>query len=601
MSEPRAIPTSAVQGENNKRRKNNKKGKGTETITIDGKKFERMRMLGKGAYGKVFKVKDEEGHHYAVKKVEYKEHQGVYSDIIKEMDFLRRFSHHPNIIELCGWKWDNQVFAALMEYGGTPLHRFIADEDFEYRMEILPEVLWQMLNGLAYIHSKNVVHRDMKPDNVLIDEWIVEDSHDSHDDDHPDENYEANIRSEEHRESNEDRDRERDSRRSSYSTGESDSDSESSRTFTDDSEENIEITIKLVDFGLSKTLALRRNTPKTSTLWYRAPENLSQLKEYDTKIDIWAVGCIIYEYYTGDVLFCGNNTKDTLIKVLSTLGPNIPDSVYRRLRIDKNSLPKKWKRYRMKPFNDQKLHNLMMRCLEMNPDRRPTAQDLLQDEYFTSKDYKFDVTSFERIDKYEYNPEDKLDIAPTIATTEEFIPFTSELHREVVEWMFHISSIKYIELEYETIFLAISLFERVIRRWKDPVNTISEYKYISLACLDIASKFFEIYSVELEWVYEYNNKEHFKEQTKLYRQNPLNFKSPPKLPDINKGDLRAFVIRINRYEQRILYLLDFCVYTPTVLDVLTKENNKKLDGDKTKLSREKIIEEAKKQVYANIF
>ena len=191
-----------------------------------------------------------------------------------------------------------------------------------------------------------------------------------------------------------------------------------------------------------------------------------------------------------------------------------------------------------------------------------------------------------------------LDIPPAISQTTDWIPLTSELQREVIEWMFHISAIKYVELEFETIFLGIGLFERVIRKWEDQVNNISEYKYISLACLDIASKFFEIYSIELEWVYEYNNKEHFKEQNRQYRNEPLAFKSPPKLPEINKGDLRAFVVRINRYEQRILYLLDFCVYTQTALHRLQIENEK-LD-EKSKLNREKMIKTAKQRVYDNI-
>ena len=69
MSEPRSLPISKTQGEGKKRKNRKNNGNGVETITIDGKKFQKIRMLGKGAYGKVFKVKDDEGNCYAVKKV----------------------------------------------------------------------------------------------------------------------------------------------------------------------------------------------------------------------------------------------------------------------------------------------------------------------------------------------------------------------------------------------------------------------------------------------------------------------------------------------------------------------------------------------------
>lgn len=538
-------------GNISKKRRRNKKEKGN-TITIEGKKFNKIRTLGEGAYGKVFKVKDDDDNFYAVKKVQYKEHEGVYPDIIKEMDFLRRFSHHPNIIDICGWKWDNQVFAALMEYGGSPLHRFIEDERFDYRMELLPEVLWQILNGLVYLHKHNVVHRDIKPDNILIDEWIVEKENPTpktHTDDVKDDTDDGVV-------------------------------------------ESVEINIKLVDFGLSKTLVLRKNTPKTSTLWYRAPENLAQLKVYDCKIDIWAVGCIIYEYYTGDVLFRGNVTKDTLIRVLSTFGPNIPEDTLRRLNLTKDKLPTKWRKYKMKEISDEKLKILMMRCLELNPDKRPSALELLHDEYFTSRGYQFDENSIQRIELLSQPPDDQMHISPLTTQSTDWLPLTKDLHTEIIEWMFHISSIKYIELNEETIFLAIEIFERVIRKWSDPIKNISEYKYISLACLDIASKIIEVYSIELEWVYEYNNKEFYKEQKKKYEENPLAFKSPPKPLNIHRGDLKAFVIRINRYEQRILYLLDFYIYTQSAYAKTQNENPEK--------HRNEIIKEAKKQVFDNI-
>ena len=291
----------------NKRQKNR--------MQIDGKYFYKMKELGRGAYGKVCKVKDEEDNEFAVKKVAYNYKEGVYADIIKEMDFLRRFQGHPNIIELNGYKWDNQVFTVLMEFGGMPLHKFIDEYRYQYRIEKLPDILWQLTSTLAYLHETGMCHRDIKPDNILVQE-IFEEEHDSE---------------EEHN--------------------------------TSGGYENIDVNVKLCDFGLSKALVLKRNTPKTSTLWYRAPENLAELKEYTTKIDIWALGCVIYEYCTDEVLFEGNKTRDTLLKVLRTLGP-VSESDLRRLRIEKSSLPPKWRKYPMIPIEDKQLEALMFKWFD---------------------------------------------------------------------------------------------------------------------------------------------------------------------------------------------------------------------------------------------
>jgi len=64
------------------------------------------------------------------------------------------------------------------------------------------------------------------------------------------------------------------------------------------SEEN---ELKICDFGLSKSYD-RQNLPHTSyvsTRWYRAPEIILKIESYDPKVDIFALGCIMAELYTG--------------------------------------------------------------------------------------------------------------------------------------------------------------------------------------------------------------------------------------------------------------------------------------------------------------
>lgn len=529
-------------------------------LIIDGKTFYKQKMLGHGAYGKVFKVTDDDGAFYAIKRVEYNEKDGVYPDIIKEMDFLRRFSSHPNIIELCGYKWDNQTFTALMEFGGIPMHKFIDIYRYEYRMEMLPEILWQLLITLAYIHRHKTCHRDIKPDNILIEEIFVKHS-----------NKHSNKQSNKRLKPNEsprdldelENDRMNSNRMNEFHGNESIENDESLGDETDETDEtDIEICVKLCDFGLSKTLMLKRNTPKTSTLWYRSPENLAELKEYSTKIDIWALGCVIYEYVTDEVLFEANTTKDTLIKVFRTLGP-ISDRDLNRLQIDKNTLPKKWKKHTMINFEDKQLWDLLMQCLIVNPEDRPSAEDLLKHEYFTSKGYSFvdyqrDFDDFVTKDE---SYDSIISLSPTMKTPS-LHSLLQTSRKNVLDWLFNISTLEYIELRPHTIFLGIELFDRVMHRWDTNIDELKQLKYISIACLDIASKFLEIYPIDLQRVYEYNNKQHYMRMRKEYEQNPQAFPNgKPIPPRITRDDIKEFTMKVNKYEQKILHLLDFLVFT----------------------------------------
>ena len=284
-------------------------------MKIDGKYFEQIKTLGKGAYGKVIKVRDASGKYFAIKKVNYSEKDGVYADIIKEMDILRRLSHHPNLISLCGYKWSEDYFYMWMDYGGVALYKYIYDTDVKTRMRHLSSILHQMISAIGYLHENNITHRDLKPDNILLTTY------------------------------------------------------------------NNTCQVKICDFGLSKAMILRRNTPKTSTLWYRAPENLQALKVYDNKIDIWPIGCIIYEYIHQQVLFKGNNSKDTMMIILCMLGP-VSDRTYDRLNIDKHKFVRRWRKKHMLPVNHDYLSNLMFKCLQLHPDDRPNIYELLNHSYF---------------------------------------------------------------------------------------------------------------------------------------------------------------------------------------------------------------------------
>ena len=78
---------------------------------------------------------------------------------------------------------------------------------------------------------------------------------------------------------------------------------------------------KLADFGISKEIRCQPPfTEYVSTRWYRAPEILLKNRRYSWQIDIFAVGCIMVELYTGAPLFPGVNEMDQLHRFCTIMG-----------------------------------------------------------------------------------------------------------------------------------------------------------------------------------------------------------------------------------------------------------------------------------------
>ena len=81
--------------------------------------------------------------------------------------------------------------------------------------------------------------------------------------------------------------------------------------------------IKLCDFGSSKKLTKEtdNNFPHVVSRYYRAPELSLCHTDYDTKIDIWAAGCILAELITLEPLFPGKTEGLQLLEIMAILGP----------------------------------------------------------------------------------------------------------------------------------------------------------------------------------------------------------------------------------------------------------------------------------------
>lgn len=90
--------------------------------------------------------------------------------------------------------------------------------------------------------------------------------------------------------------------------------------------------LKLCDFGFARMFKPGlKLTEYVSTRWYRAPELLVGGKDYKLPVDVWSVGCVLYEMITGQPLFPGVNDADTLFKIIKSRGA-LTDSLLEELK-----------------------------------------------------------------------------------------------------------------------------------------------------------------------------------------------------------------------------------------------------------------------------
>lgn len=190
-------------------------------------------------------------------------------------------------------------------------------------------ILYQILKALKYMHSGHLLHRDLKPSNVLL---------------------------------------------------------------------NTDCHVKLCDFGLARSVAPLKPhkmdsspvmTDYVATRWYRAPELLLGSNSYTKGVDIWAIGCILAEMIIGKPLFPGNSALDQLEKVFEVTGRPTPDDIqsintpYVAQMIETVSFRPRVPLEQLLPRASAEAIDLLKRCFQFNPHKRPSASELLAHPYLS--------------------------------------------------------------------------------------------------------------------------------------------------------------------------------------------------------------------------
>ena len=180
--------------------------------------------------------------------------------------------------------------------------------------------------------------------------------------------------------------------------------------------------VKVCDFGSATLLSECELTPYLVSRFYRAPEVMLGM-QYNEQVDLWSVGCVLYELYTGKILFDGKNNNEMLYKIQEIKGKihhkmlkkcqfalshfNNTGNAFLLQKIDpatgatyaqsiEISAPTKdlfllLKGHAGKLHNQQEtkalrqLADLINLCLTVDPSKRPSVETLLNHPFITEK------------------------------------------------------------------------------------------------------------------------------------------------------------------------------------------------------------------------
>lgn len=266
--------------------------------------------------------------------------------ILREINILQNIIH-PNIVrllEVCQSSFDessmdypltNASLYLVLEYCEFDLCGLLSQRGVLFDLAEKKMIMWQILKGLYALHLNGIMHRDLKTANILV-----------------------------------------------------------TRTGL----------VKLTDFGMARLVSeatldrrLERNsfgyTNPVVSLWYRAPEILLGSTRYGLSIDMWSLGCIMFELWTRAPAMpginnfhqlllinqiCGSITLTSMpcvvrLNMYWTLASFFPSNIIRTLELQLRLM-----------IDDEQAIKMIDQLLVLNPLDRLSAEEALQHPFFTS-------------------------------------------------------------------------------------------------------------------------------------------------------------------------------------------------------------------------
>ncbi|KAL7271838.1 ATP binding [Rhizina undulata] len=249
-------------------------------------------LIGSGSFGSVFLALNAlTGEFMAVKQVEMpsgskedSRKKSMVDALQREIQLLKELQH-PNIVQYLGSSSEDNCLNIFLEYVPGGSVAALLNNYGPQKEPLIRNFVRQILTGLAYLHNKDIIHRDIKGANVLVDNKGG---------------------------------------------------------------------IKISDFGISKKVESGSHRPSMQgSVFWMAPEVVKQTS-YTRKADIWSLGCLIVEMFTGSHPYPDCSQMQAIFKIGSCgSAPAIP------------------------PKSTAEAKTFLSQTFELDHVKRPTANELL--------------------------------------------------------------------------------------------------------------------------------------------------------------------------------------------------------------------------------
>ncbi|KAK4291254.1 hypothetical protein Pmani_028116 [Petrolisthes manimaculis] len=309
-------------------------------------KYERLAKIGQGTFGEVFKARDRRtGKVVALKKILMEnEKEGFPITALREIRILKLLRHENvvNLLEIARTKGPPppglqkpakatphmsslSTFFLVFEFCEHDLAGLLSNVNVKFNLGEIKKVMQQLLNGLYYIHSNKILHRDLKASNVLITKNGI-----------------LKL-----------------------------ADFGLARAFS------------------TSRGGPNRYTNRVVTLWYRPPELLLGERNYGPPVDMWGAGCIMAEMWTRTPILQGSTEQHQLAlitKLCGSITPEIWPSVENYDLFNKMELVKGQQRRvceRLKHYvRDSLALDLLDKLLTLDPSKRTDSSSALDHDFF---------------------------------------------------------------------------------------------------------------------------------------------------------------------------------------------------------------------------